>query len=233
MTDETNKESTPAAAEEKPKVKKKIKRDPFFVPPLKWAAIESAWKFGKFKSLHELSKEFGVPLNILASRFNSRGIKKSESIEAYDRKVQEEIDKKAKADVKLIVERIKETREEHYRISSNMAKLAWGSVIEAKQTGKPFQALKNDLDALEKAMRIIKMSREERFAVLGVGQEGEENLETLPELLVSELSEQDIEQLRNAQPNPDDSTSVNTSLITDPNDPASDDDIVEDGGEEE
>lgn len=185
-------EATPASTTvAKPKSRKRT------ITPAKWAEIEQAWTHGKFATLTDLSEHFSVSENTLAIRFKDRKLKRGQVIDEYNRKVQAELDHQAKADAKVVAERIKETREWHYVTAAGIGKMAWAEVLLAKKNGTALSTTKGNLSALESAMKVLKMAREERFAVLGLDSDGGDDEEdSLPELVINELTQEQIEEMR-------------------------------------
>lgn len=165
--------------------------------PAKWAQIEEAWVQGKFATLSDLSEHFKVPVNSLKIRFNDRKLRRGQAIEEYNKKIEEELAKKAAEQAKLLAARVEETREQHYQMATGITKLTYAEILKAKQDGVPLSAVKGNLSSLETAMKVLKMAREERFAVLGLNEkEPDDDDEGLPELVISELTPEDIETLR-------------------------------------
>lgn len=174
-----------------PKLKKRN------VTPAKWAQIEEAWIQGKFATLSDLSEHFKVPVNSLKIRFSDRKLRRGQAIEEYHKKIEEELAKKAAEQAKVLSARVEETREQHYQMATGITKLTYAEILKAKQDGLPLSAIKGNLSSLESAMKILKMAREERFAVLGLNEkETDDDDEGLPELVISELTPEDIETLR-------------------------------------
>lgn len=192
MSDE---QRTPVIAPPKPKKKNKG----WTISPAKRAEMERAWVEGRFATVRDLAVHFGVPgdeANIKA-HFTRKKLRRGQAVEDYNRRVQEELDKKAAEDARVLAERINETREEHYKMAAGLAKLTWAEILKAKQDNAPFSAVRSNLQSLESAMKVLKMAREERFAVLGLDKEdsGDEE-DGLPELVINELTPEQIAEMR-------------------------------------
>ena len=189
---EQNPEATP---EETPQVAAKAKKRT--ISPAKWAEIERAWTHGKFPTMKDLSEHFGVPENTLMIRFRDRKLKRGQVVDEYNRRVQEELEQQAKQDAKVLAARIRDTREQHYQMANGIAKMTWAEVLTAKQSGAALSTTKGNLASLESAMKVLKMAREERFAVLGLNDDGAgDEDDALPELVVSELTQEEIDEMR-------------------------------------
>lgn len=176
------------------------------VTPETWDKIEKAWTEGKVATVADLSEAFGVPEKTIKNRLDTRQLKRGSQIAEYNAKVKEELDKKAAEDAKLVADRIAETREEHYRASTLAAKLVIKEISDARNAGRELSTIKNNLSSLESAMKVLKLAREERFAVLGVNEanNGSPVDDEEEQLMVSELSSDQIDDMRNRQPAPED-----------------------------
>lgn len=193
----------------KPKAKKARKP---VIPPDTWAKIERGWANGTYASIQALEDEFDVPAAIIYNHLTTKKIKKGQDIAAYNKVVIAELEKKAKADAKLVADRIKDTREWHYVASQGIAKMAWMELAEARQKKLPYGTAQNNLGALEKAMKVLKMAREERFAVLGLNDSAEDQEDEVPELKITELSADQIEEMRNRNALPEETDEAIISL---------------------
>jgi predicted DNA-binding protein YlxM (UPF0122 family) len=162
-----------------------------------WNEIEQAWAHGRFATMRELAEQFGVPEPAVQDHLKHKRIRKGQAIEEYNRKLQEELDKKVQQEAKVLADRIAETREDHYKMASGIAKLTWAEIIKAKADGIPWAAAKSNLQGLEAAMKVLKLAREERFAVLGLDRPGaDDETEDVPELLVNELTQEQMDEMR-------------------------------------
>ena len=170
--------------------------------PKRWAEARALWESGEV-TLTMLSEKFDVTRATLQRHFTLRGCKKGSKSHEHEKKVAEEIAKNAVDDASVIAARIRETKEEHYKMASGLAKLTWNEVLQAKKAGSPIATAMNNLKALESAMNVLKKAREERFAVLGLDREDYVDQEGLPELVISELTADQIEVLRRKQASDD------------------------------
>lgn len=194
MADE-NDNNTPA----KPKSKKRS------ISPARWAEIEHAWTHGKFAELQDMVDHFGdVTKAQLQERFKTKKLRRGQAIDEYNQKLQQELQRQAEEDAKLLAERIRETREFHYKTATNIAVLAWAELTAAKKNGLAMSTTKPNVVALGEAMKVMKIAREERYAVLGLDreQEDEDQNEGLPELMVHEMTAEQVDQVRAAREDP-------------------------------
>lgn len=196
MSEENNSPQEEAPKEEgkrKPGRKKGFK---LTIPRAVWLNAERDWANGKFPSGEELCKHYGLEFKAFMRRMNQKGIENGQNIKDYNRKIQAELEEAAERKAKVIAERVEETREEHYRWASGIAKLTFAEVAQARQNQTPLGHIRPNLQSLETAMKVLKMAREERFAILGLNDQGEEEEDGLPELAIAELTPEEIEDLR-------------------------------------
>lgn len=184
--------TTPTPAVKTP-TKRKAKQ---LISAERWNEVEQAWTHGKFATIGDLAAHFSLPKEKVFERMKNRGLKKGEALIAYNRAMQQELDKKAKQEARLLAERIHETREMHYKAATGITGLVWKQLTDAQKGGVPFSTIRGNLQALESAMKVLKAAREERFAVLGLDRNVEPEDEDIPELLVNELTPDQIDELR-------------------------------------
>ena len=185
MTEETSKG---AEKPEKPKRKGKLSER-------EWAEATALWEQGAV-TYGQLAEKFDRHEQSFVQYFRRRGIKKGSARAKTMAKVESVVEKQLVNDAAIIAARIKETKEEHYKMASGLAKLTWGEILKAKQDGVPVGTAINNLKALESAMNVLKKAREERYAVLGLDRPDAIDENDVPELVISELTADQIEALR-------------------------------------
>jgi hypothetical protein len=181
---------TTKAAEEPVKPKRKGK-----LSEREWAEATALWEQGAV-TYGQLAEKFDRHEQSFAQYFRRRGIKKGSARAKTMAKVESAVEKQLVNDAAIIAARIKETKEEHYKMASGLAKLTWAEVLKAKQDGVPVATALNNLKALESAMNVLKKAREERYAVLGLDRPDAIDENDVPELVISELTADQIEALR-------------------------------------
>ena len=164
--------------------------------PKMWKQAEALWETGEF-TLKQLADRFGKTESAFTKHFAKKGVKRAFRAEEVKSRVTEEVVKSSAAEVSVIVERIRETKEEHYKMSAALAKLTWAEILQAKKKEAPVATALGNLKALDTAMNVLKKAREERYAVLGLNAEqddGDDDL--LPKLIISELTPEQIAELQ-------------------------------------
>lgn len=160
-----------------------------------WLAIEQAWKAGTV-TYADLVKTYSRSVSTFERHFKSRGIVKGSNADKIREKVEENLEKELVDDATVMAARIKETKEEHYKMASALGRLMWSEIIAAKQSAKPISAANSNLRTLEIAISGLKKVREERYAVLGLDRPDAIDPDQVPELIISELSAEEIQILR-------------------------------------
>lgn len=153
------------------------------------------WEAGEI-TLEELGRRFDRHPQTFNKYFAKNGIKKGSKADKLKAKVEERVQQDAANDAAIIAARIKETKEEHYKMASGLAKLTWAELLKAKKDGVPVGAVLNNLKALDSAMSTLKKAREERYAVLGLDRPDAIDENDVPELVIQELTAEQIAQLR-------------------------------------
>lgn len=160
-----------------------------------WRTAKTLWESGEV-TIEELTKRFGRHKQTFIKYFKKHGIVKGAKSEKLKAKVEEKMHEEVANDAAIIAARIKETKEEHYKMASGLAKLTWAEILKAKQDGIPVGAALNNLKALDTAMTVLKKAREERYAVLGLDRPDAIDENDVPELVIQELTAEQIAVLR-------------------------------------
>lgn len=163
--------------------------------PKQWAEAEALWESGEV-TLDDLAKKFGKSRATLQRHFRENGIHRGANAEANKAIVKQAVQDAVIDDAAILASRIRETRDEHYKMTTALAKLTWSEIMTAKKDSKAMSTIKDNLKALETAMKIIQIARVERYAVLGLNAEEDNDDDTLPELIISELTAEQIEEMR-------------------------------------
>ena len=172
------------------------------------------WKSGSV-TLDDLAKKFKKDRGTFARLFREEGITKGETRAETERKVKEAVETALIDDAAELARRIKDTKEEHYKFAKGISTLAWSMVVKAQKEGTPYAVLLNDMKTLEMATRVFKMSREEKYSVLGIREDDDNEDKPLPDLVVQELTAQDIKELHERSLMADDELGLNEEDLGD------------------
>jgi len=182
------------------------------------------WKSGTV-TVDDLAIRFKRDRTTFLRLFKESGIEKGSDKAATEAKVKEAVDKLLVDDATILAKRIKDSKEEQFRYIDVIGKLTWDTIRRAKAENRAFATIATDLKALEMGTRIFKMVREEKYILLGIRPEDENEDKPLPELVVQELTAQDIEELHQRSLMADDELGLN--------DPLGDEELMKDLNEED
>lgn len=208
-----------------------------------WAEIEALWECGEV-TIEDLAAKYGKSKTCFTRHFSKHKIMKGSKLRkaAIKESVAASVN-----DESVIAKRIKETKDDHYKMAAALGKLTWAEIMKARADKIPYSAIKDNLKALESAANILMKTRMERFAVLGLDKENHMDSDELPELLISELTAEQIEEMRKRRDEGDDlddlddlGVNVDAVQVPEPSDHTNDvgddadmDDIVEEGDDED
>lgn len=159
------------------------------------AQIEAMWTSGDY-SAEQIGKKFDRTGKSIMNIMKARGAKKGERSEMLSDRVREKMEEKIVTEATIISDRIRETKEEHYKMTAAITKLAWREVAKAEKEGRSFATITGSMKGLSLAMGILEKARMERYAILGLDAEKDDDGD-IPELVINELTQDQIEELRN------------------------------------
>lgn len=193
MSEEKKESETAAPAKKKRSVQGSGKR----MTNRQRAEAIALWRSGTV-TLTELAKKYNKSTNALVMLFKKNNVKKGETADKVTEAVTRKINEKL-INTDDIVVRVRDTKEEHYKIASGIAKLTWSLIVMAKKSNKPMRTILHDLRALKNAAEIFKIAREERFVSLGIKEFENLGDKPLPQLVVKELTGEDIKRIQNTR----------------------------------
>lgn len=187
-----------AETPEKPSTEETPKPKPKTKPPLtkaQWARIEALWRAGE-TTYEELCSKYDRSKTCFEKHFKKKGLKKGQDADKINKKVEEALERQHVTDAQIIAARIRETKEEHYKLAAALGRLTWNEILLCKQEKKPVASALNNLKALNAAIVNLKVVREERFAVLGLDRPDAIDPDQIPELIINELTPEQEAELR-------------------------------------
>lgn len=199
--------------------------------PAQWAEAESLWESGQV-TLADLAKKFNKAEETFSRYFKGKGLKKGAKAAEHAEKVKEKVADAIADDATVLAQRIRETKEEHYQMARAIGKLTWREVLKA-QSGGSIAESTPEFKSLKEAMTVLKLVREERWAVLGLDNPDTENDANLPELVIQELTAEQIEEMQREQEADLGLQSLNIDEGSAISDDEGDDDYDDDGVVEE
>lgn len=161
-----------------------------------WAEAEAIWANGD-ATAEELGKRLGKSVDTIRRHMVDKKIKKGQAKEEQAEAIRKALAAQQVAAATVVTTRIAETKEDHYKMSAAMAKLAWAEILTAREGKLPLASVEKNLKAIEAAMKILTMARSERYAVLGLNDKDGDDPNDIPELVISELTDERALQLQN------------------------------------
>lgn len=98
-----------------------------------------------------------------------------------------------------LVEKIRHTREEDYKRTEALQQLVLTTLLKARQDNKPYSTVQDDIRTLNTAIQAIRAGTDNKWRILGLDRENEDADRTLPELPVRELTDIEVEAIRDQQ----------------------------------
>lgn len=159
------------------------------------AEAVSLWAAGNV-TLEQLSEKYKKDRSTFVRLFNRMGVAKGEKAAEHSKKIAQEIEKGVVDDAAKIAERIRETKEDSYKLAKVIERLISNEIIDARQKNLPIASKAANIKTLVEAAKGLKMTREERYAILEIGADNAD--EEIPDLTVNELTAEEIKQIQQA-----------------------------------
>jgi len=183
----------PQETEENKKQQKKHTR----LSPSQWRRLGALWERGETTTV-EISKKYDVTREHVSRKFKQLGFKRGAKVEEHAKTIQKAIEQEVKDDARVFADRIKETKEEHYKQVKLLNQLAMTEIAKAKQDGKEFAVCEPNLKALERAITINSKARQEKYSILGLDKDDAHDSD-IPELTIRELTEAEVDDIKMEQ----------------------------------
>lgn len=163
--------------------------------PKQWAEAEALWESGEV-TLEDLANKFSKHKSNFSRHFDKKGIKRGAKAEVHKKRVAEAVTAAGVDDATVTASRIRETKEEHYKMASGLAKLIWSEILTTKTKEQPLSVATANLKALDLAATGLERLRKERWAILGLDRSDYIDGDVIPELVISELTAEQIQALQ-------------------------------------
>ncbi|SER26257.1 hypothetical protein SAMN05216548_11417 [Faunimonas pinastri] len=171
---------------------KKAKR----LTPAQWAEATELWELGQI-TMSDLVARFGITHTAISSYFKrhkiTRGSRKAEVAEAVGSRVKAEAVEAVTNFAMLKRARIEETKQQAYQATTVVHTMVMKALVEAHKGSKPLAAA--EMKHLRAASAILAQVRQERYKILEIENEIDDN--SLPDLIVRDLSDEEITDLQN------------------------------------
>lgn len=164
--------------------------------PTQWAEAVALWESGEV-TVENLAKRFKKSVSYLNRKLSELGAVKGSAAKAHGEKVAKLVAEAVLEDSVVLANRIRDTKEEHYRYDTLIVRLVGKTIGDLQRGGQPIAAGMSDFKALDCAANVLKKIREDRFAILGLDKIDSIDTTEIPELVIKELTADQVDHLRN------------------------------------
>jgi hypothetical protein len=166
--------------------------------PAEKAEAVALWRSGNV-TLADLEKKFKRRPETFSRLFKAMDVKKGEAAAEVQEKIAQKVEARMLNDAEETASRIAKAKDEHYRMSSGIAKLAWSEIAKAKAENRPLSTALETMKTLQLAASTISKSREEVWKILQIDKFDEDDEDgSLPELVIRELTTDEVKGMQSA-----------------------------------
>jgi len=164
--------------------------------PSEEAEAIALWESGEF-TLSELASKFNRNADSLSRFFTTRGLTKGSKAEEYAKAVHERVMSQVMGDVGETATKVKNLKDDYLTRFEIAKKLTHNEIATVQKRGLSLQSALPNLRAIKQYIDILSHCRTEEYDLLGVAEfESRIEHDDLPELVISELTVEDIEKMR-------------------------------------
>lgn len=164
-----------------------------------WAEARTLCETGVMRG-SEIARKFGVTASAVSQHFTANGVtfgsKRASLAAAVTAATAGKIAETVAPFAAKRVERIEETKSQHYQYSAWIAQETMRLIAEAKKGGHAISTVANDIKTLRFAAATLATTRLERYTVLEADKHTD--VDELPSIEIIDLTDQQIKALRDA-----------------------------------
>jgi transposase len=155
-------------------------------------ATARGWREKEGMTIEAIAAHFKKSPSTIQKLFRRLGVKKGARAAELADKIEKKMDEEVLTDAIIRTRRIKETREDTYRMAVMITKLSMSEIVEAKKRGESVAVQMSSQRVYNTAMATLRAGQEIRNLSLGI-KDGEDPAdENLPDLLLTELTPEEI-----------------------------------------
>jgi transposase-like protein len=151
------------------------------------------WESGKV-TLGDLAKKFKKSENTFLKLFRRAGVKRGAKSEELAKAIAEKTEKDLVAEAGITAERIRNTKNDSYRVLDGINKLIAFELTAAQKGGVDVSTREKNIRTLNIAADAVLKTWKGRAEILGIKQD-EKNPDDMPELRISELTQEQIKKM--------------------------------------
>ncbi len=163
--------------------------------PLEWTELETMWGSGEY-TLSDLADKSGLRPETLSRRFKAKGIAKGSL--GMSETVAKAIEDTAIDKNKERLDKIEKRRDFYDSTASFFAQVTRKTITDQLKAESSLEMIEGDLKALQRASNALAKCFDVSSRALGMDREEIDNDE-LPQLLIGELTQEQVKQIRHAQ----------------------------------
>lgn len=182
--------------------------------PAEMAESIALWRTG-MHTLDELAARFGRDRTVFLRLFKAQGIAKGASSVEVTRKITAAVESASMLEIELITKRIKDTKDEHYKICSGLTKLTWELIVKCREDKKSFTTILTDLKSLKYAADTFRITRAEKYVLLGLNEKEAVDDDEVGDLIVQEITQAEIQEMHKGQSSIEDLRLIDVEEIED------------------
>lgn len=162
--------------------------------PAEWERLKLLWEMGNH-TLSKLSEEFGIRADTIQRRLSADSVQKGARAHEIAQESEDAVKDELAAQATEDLRRVHATKNDHYKWAEALAKLVMGEIVEAKNAKTAIGMRDANITTLGKAAKTLEVLRKERYALLNLDKE-DGDPDDIPELLVAEMTEEQIKDLQ-------------------------------------
>lgn len=177
------------------------------------AEAAALWRSGAI-TLDGLAAKYKKRPETFSRLFARMGIEKGSSAEVAMKRAEEAIAARSVSDLEETLKRIAGVKDAHFKMSQAIAVMAFRELQQTKTAGLDISKLKDTMAVYKTVGEIIGNSRRELFDILDVEKhDKDKELDDLPDLTVRELTNVELEQLRDTPGDDIDGSSMGEGML--------------------
>lgn len=165
--------------------------------PREYARAKTMWTSGDY-SLKEISDAVGVSATALSRRFKRDSVSKGSDAKKVSAAVKRAIEKTSAAQAEELASTAHDIKMLSLKAIELYTKKGYSDVVNCIKTGRSVAEIQGDLKALKLASEIVSMNYGTGARILGLDQDLNID-DTLPELQITLMTENDVAELREQQ----------------------------------
>jgi len=155
-----------------------------------WLEIVSLAEKGE--SIPKIAKLFDIHVSVIYRTLKRKGVRLGSNLKASEEEA-------AKAARELIIQRIKDTKEQDYRFTVALQEMVMRTIVDARKAGAAVGSVADDVKTLKLAIDAIGNGTKNKWTILGLDKDNADADKELPELPIREMTDLEVQAIRDRQ----------------------------------